>query len=246
MKNIKTVSFAAAAGFILSLIFGFFSRSGILKILLTALAFAVVFAVMAIVIGFVYEKFLAVDSSEIDSSVGNPTQIINSSKVGNNVDIVIEDQELERSESGNRYDVGENRSMLSSSDIVTSDNSDGLNNSSAGESKGNFVPVRNLETLTNFSGTEAMQATTNKRADNLDQLPSSKNKEDDLDVLPDFGNLGSVPTPMSSSSSNDSIDVFSDSENSSGYTRRNDVDTDKFQNIELIAKAISSVLSDES
>ena len=56
-------------------------------------------------------------------------------------------------------------------------------------------------------------------------------------------------TPMSSfsSSANDSIDEFSDTESSSVYTsKRNDVDTDKFQNTELIAKAISTVLSDES
>ena len=45
MKNIKFVSFSAGAGFILSLTFGIFSKSGILKVLLTALAFALIFAV---------------------------------------------------------------------------------------------------------------------------------------------------------------------------------------------------------
>lgn len=247
MKNIKFVSFSAGAGFILSLTFGIFSKSGILKVLLTALVFALIFAVLGFGLSFVYEKFLSLDSSEIDSTKSTESKTVSSS-VGNNVDIVIEDQELERSGSNNRFNVGENRSMLNTSDVVTSNNSSSVNSSIAEDSKSNFVPVRNLETLTNISGTEAVKpsAVANKSAE-ISESSSSKN--DDLDVLPDFGNLGMPATPMSSfsSSANDSIDEFSDTESSSVYTsRRNDVDTDKFQNTELIAKAISTVLSDES
>lgn len=247
MKNIKFVSFSAVAGFILSLTFGIFSKSGILKVFLTALVFALIFAVLGFGLSFVYEKFLSLDSSEIDSTKSTESKTVSSS-VGNNVDIVIEDQELERSGSNNRFNVGENRSMLNTSDVVTSNNSSSDNSSIAEDSKSNFVPVRNLETLTNISGTEAVKpsAVANKSAE-ISESSSSKN--DDLDVLPDFGNLGMPATPMSSfsSSANDSIDEFSDTESSSVYTsKRNDVDTDKFQNTELIAKAISTVLSDES
>lgn len=247
MKNIKFVSFSAGAGFILSLTFGIFSKSGILKVFLTALVFALIFAVLGFGLSFVYEKFLSLDSSEIDSTKSTESKTVSSS-VGNNVDIVIEDQELERSGSNNRFNVGENRSMLNTSDVVTSNNSSSVNSSIAEDSKSNFVPVRNLETLTNISGTEAVKpsAVANKSAE-ISESSSSKN--DDLDVLPDFGNLGMPATPMSSfsSSANDSIDEFSDTESSSVYTsKRNDVDTDKFQNTELIAKAISTVLSDES
>ena len=247
MKNIKFVSFSAGAGFILSLTFGIFSKSGILKVFLTALVFALIFAVLGFGLTFVYEKFLSLDSSEIDSTKSTESKTVSSS-VGNNIDIVIEDQELERSGSNNRFNVGENRSMLNTSDVVTSNNSSSVNSSIAEDSKSNFVPVRNLETLTNISGTEAVKpsAVANKSAE-ISESSSSKN--DDLDVLPDFGNLGMPATPMSSfsSSANDSIDEFSDTESSSVYTsKRNDVDTDKFQNTELIAKAISTVLSDES
>ena len=248
MKNIKFVSFSAGAGFILSLTFGIFSKSGILKVFLTALVFALIFAVLGFGLTFVYEKFLSLDSSEIDSTKSTESKSTVSSSVGNNVDIVIEDQELERSGSNNRFNVGENRSMLNTSDVVTSNNSSSVNSSIAEDSKSNFVPVRNLETLTNISGTEAVKpsAVANKSAE-ISESSSSKN--DDLDVLPDFGNLGMPATPMSSfsSSANDSIDEFSDTESSFVYTsKRNDVDTDKFQNTELIAKAISTVLSDES
>lgn len=248
MKNIKFVSFSAGAGFILSLTFGIFSKSGILKVFLTALVFALIFAVLGFGLSFVYEKFLSLDSSEIDSTKITESKSTVSSSVGNNVDIVIEDQELERGGSNNRFNVGENRSMLNTSDVVASNNSSSDNSSIAEDSKSNFVPVRNLETLTNISGTEAVKpsAVANKSAE-ISESSSSKN--DDLDVLPDFGNLGMPATPMSSfsSSANDSIDEFSDTESSSVYTsKRNDVDTDKFQNTELIAKAISTVLSDES
>lgn len=248
MKNIKFVSFSAGAGFILSLTFGIFSKSGILKVFLTALVFALIFAVLGFGLTFVYEKFLSLDSCEIDSTKSTESKSTVSSSVGNNVDIVIEDQELERGGSNNRFNVGENRSMLNTSDVVTSNNSSSDNSSIAEDSKSNFVPVRNLETLTNISGTEAVKpsAVANKSAE-ISESSSSKN--DDLDVLPDFGNLGMPATPMSSfsSSANDSIDEFSDTESSSVYTsKRNDVDTDKFQNTELIAKAISTVLSDES
>ena len=247
MKNIKFVSFSAGAGFILSLTFGIFSKSGILKVFLTALVFALIFAVLGFGLTFVYEKFLSLDSSEIDSTKSTESKPVSSS-VGNNVDIAIEHQELERSGSNNRFNVGENRSMLNTSDVVTSNNSSSDNSSVAEDSKSNFIPVRNLETLTNISGTEAVKpsAVANKSAE-ISESSSSKN--DDLDVLPDFGNLGMPATPMSSfsSSANDSIDEFSDTESSSVYTsKRNDVDTDKFQNTELIAKAISTVLSDES
>lgn len=251
MKNIKFVSCSAAAGFILSLIFGIFSKSGIFKVLLTALIFAVVFAVLGFGIAFIYEKFLALDSSDIDAGKSSEAKVVNSTSVGNNVDIVIEDQELERSESGNRYDVGENRSMLNTNDVASSSSSQSLssNTGATEDTRSNFVPVRNLETLTNFSGTEAVKPSAIANNADENDAKESSSKNDDLDVLPDFGNLGNSATPMmsSSSSSNDSIDVFSESESSPVYSsRRNDVDTDKFQNTELIAKAISSVLSGES
>ena len=174
MKNIKFVSFSAGAGFILSLTFGIFSKSGILKVFLTALVFALIFAVLGFGLTFVYEKFLSLDSSEIDSTKSTESKTVSSS-VGNNVDIVIEDQELERSGSNNRFNVGENRSMLNTSDVVTSNNSSSVNSSIAEDSKSNFVPVRNLETLTNISGTEAVKpsAVANKSAE-ISESSSSK------------------------------------------------------------------------
>lgn len=239
MKDIKTVSISAASGFILSLIFGLFSGSSFGKVFLTALVAAVIFAVLGFIISIVNEKFLAVESSEVDSPSPSVSSDNTTSTVGNNVDIVIEDQELERSESSNRYNVGDKFSMLNESDVVnTSSNSVSQNTT---ESNPGFVPVRNLESLTNFSGSEAVKPV------DMGLKTVKTGNGDELDVLPDFSDVASKDTPVpQSSSEDDSFDGgFSDVSSVSTYTRKNEVDTEKFQNTELIAKAISSVLSDE-
>lgn len=240
MKNIKIVSIFAVIGFILSLVFGLFSGSGFLRVLLTALICSIVFAVLGLALSFVYEKFLLVETSEYESHTSSAPAENTQSNLGNNVDIVIEDQELERSDSSNRYTVGENYSMLNDSDVIPkTGNDEPVQNSSANSG---FIPVRNLETLSNFSGSEAV-----KPSEIADQEGKNGNP-DELDVLPDFSGMAgkSVPVAQGSSDDDDSFDAgFSGSISVSTYQRKNEVDTEKFQNTELIAKAISSVLSDE-
>lgn len=241
MKNIKIVSIFAIVGFILSLFFGLFSGSGFLKVLLTALISSIVFAVLGLALSFVFEKFLLVETSEYESQTSSAPAENTQSNLGNNVDIVIEDQELERSDSSNRYTVGENYSMLNDTDVnpksVQTEQDTGASVNSG------FVPVRNLETLTNFSGSEAVKPTEVGNADGKNGNP------DELDVLPDFSGIAGKSVPVAQGSSDDdgdSLDAgFSGSISVSTYQRKNEVDTEKFQNTELIAKAISSVLSDE-
>lgn len=241
MKNIKSIIISAASGFILSLVFGLFSGSGFFKILLTALVAGLIFAVLGFLVSFIYEKFLMIESSDVESQPAANTTDSAASNVGNNVDIVIEDQELERSESSNRYSVGDNFSMLHDSDVISEKNEP----SPAASNNTGFVPVRNLETLTNFSGSEAVKPSEIKPVEN-------KNDSEQLDVLPDFSDSIGKTVPVSnapggeSDSDDDSLDSgFSGSISVSSYSKKNDIDTEKFQNTELIAKAISSVLSDE-
>lgn len=249
MKNIKFVSFSAIAGFILSLVFGLFSKSGFIKVFFTAILFALIFAILGFGLAFIYEKFLSVEGGDFDTSKSSTSeQKTTDSSIGNNVDIVIEDQELERGASAIHYNVGANRFMLNNSDVQKSQSTTSSNNGLDGatESKAQFVPVRNLETLQNFSGTENIKPSTLK--DILVENPETSGNED-MDVLPEFGDFGTAATPYTNAagSANDSLDVFSDSATSSTYTsRKKDADAEKFQNTELIAKAISSVLSDES
>ena len=160
MKNIKFVAICAASGFILSLICGFFSKSGFGHIFLIALIFAVIFGALSFGISVIFDKFLSVDTVAVDSgssdSAEGPDGISAAGAkpvLGQHVDLVIQEEELEHSGNQNHYDVGENHQMLNEGDYAT-------NGEQTEEQvvvpKNEFVPVRNKETVTNFSGSEAV------------------------------------------------------------------------------------------
>ena len=70
MKNIKFVAICAASGFVLSLICGFFSKSGFGRIFLIALLFGVIFGGLSFGISLIYDKFLNVEASGVENSAG--------------------------------------------------------------------------------------------------------------------------------------------------------------------------------
>lgn len=260
MRNTKSIVFSAVSGFILSLIFGIFSKSGFFRVLLIALIWAVVFAGMAILINIIFEKFLAVEGTPDYSSQtqSSPAGIVTqSSSVGNNIDIVVEDQELDRSESANRYSVGENHQMLNDSDI--SGKPEGESSSVQNDNPG-FVPVRNLETFKNFSGTESVKPSevASAKEEELEEMPEVSgsgpesnvstaapvsSSDDALDVLPDMGEY----VTSGNTNTNDGFGYESSGYSDSSYGNNNKkVEGENMQNTELIAKAISSVLSAET
>ena len=109
MINIKSISVSAAVGFVLSFLVGLISSNAFLIVLLRAAIFALVFAALAVGISFLYSIFLAEDGAEV-SSDGKASS--KDSKVGNTVDIVIEDDELEDDDSGPKFFVENNRNGL--------------------------------------------------------------------------------------------------------------------------------------
>lgn len=252
MHSLKLVSFSAACGFILSLICGFFSKSSFVKIFFIALLWALIFAAMAFLIYLVYSKFLDV-ATDGEVVVNSTTVDLNDNKpaVGQNVDLIIQDQELERSQSLNHYDVGDNHQMLTDDDIkkksireqnsISIDNDFSSHNSVQNESQ-SFVPVRNLETVTNVSGTES------KKYDEIQSV--SSNEDEQIDTLPDMGNMGFSSSqediPFASSKGGDSINYDDSFSESSFGTEKKDVSADEVQDASLMAKAISSILSEET
>ena len=106
MKHMKFCSTFSVIGFVLSLFFGIFSKSGFFKVVLIALVWAIAFFALGMLISFVFDKFLAVETSEYDSNMPQSAGGVKES-VGKNVDIVIQDQELDRSESSNKYNIGD-------------------------------------------------------------------------------------------------------------------------------------------
>lgn len=240
MKNFKTVIIFSSFGFILSLIFGIFSNSKFVKIIGTALIFALVFAILGFLISFVFSKFLNEDNLDYVNAETNSTPSANTN-VGNNVDIVIEDQELESSESPNKYDVGQTVSMLNDSDVQNKERQSLSTYEQEAQNTG-FIPVRNLETLKNFSASESV------KPDEVSAKEKLNESSDELDELPNFSgfsNSGGSSSEQPFSDVRTSDISYSDTSVGSAFYRKNEVDSDKFQNTELIAKAISSALSSE-
>ncbi len=249
MRSAKYVGLFVACGFILSFVSGLFSHSSILSILLKALIFALVFGVLGFGISFIYRKFLSDGSNgdfqgeyTADSSSGISQQ----SALGQNVDITIQDEELKPSESENHFVVGENHQMLNESDVRNSEKAAATEQ----ESPKGFVPLRNFETVNNFSGKEAVvpfeAAAANQNSEN--SAGSSENiGAGGLDTLPDMENFVFSESGSSNSEDDDALASGTGSEfvTSSGSHKKNDAPAE-IQDAALMAKAISSVLSDEN
>lgn len=249
MRSAKYVGLFVACGFILSFVSGLFSHSSILSILLKALIFALVFGVLGFGISFTYSKFLSDGSNgdfqgeyTADSSSGISQQ----SALGQNVDITIQDEELKPSESENHFVVGENHQMLNESDVRNSEKAAATEQ----ESPKGFVPLRNFETVNNFSGKEAVvpfeAAAANQNSEN--SAGSSENiGAGGLDTLPDMENFVFSESGSSNSEDDDALASGTGSEfvTSSGSHKKNDAPAE-IQDAALMAKAISSVLSDEN
>ena len=257
MRSAKYIGLFAACGFILSFVAGLFSHSSILSILLKALIFALVFGLLGFGISFIYDKFLS-DGSGGDFQgeyTAEPSAApASASSLGHNVDIMIQDEELRPSESDNHFVVGENHQMLNDSDVK---NSQAVKDEPQSSAQG-FVPLRNFETVKNFSGTEAVipaEAVSAAPAKNTSDTvvkpvaaePAAFNSVgggDGIDTLPDMENF--VFSEASESANNDSENESeSDFVASVGSGKKNDAPAE-IQYAALMAKAISSVLSNEN
>ena len=257
MRGLKISGVFAACGFILSFIAGLFSHTSILSILLKALIFAVVFGILGYGIAFVFRVFLSDETSndyQGDGSESVSMTAAPSSQLGQKVDITIQDEELQKSESDNHFVVGESHQMLNDSDVKTA------RNAAAPEASPGFVPLRNFETVQNFSGTESespvakasetVVASANAAAADSSGVNNSKPAAvpsgaavGGLDTLPDmesfsFGDGGSDSDDDEPVSGSDSEFVSMSSTLKTEEPEVNDA--------ALMAKAISSVLSDEN
>lgn len=245
MKNIKFVAVCTAIGFILSLICGFFSHSGFGRILLIALMFAVIFGGIAFGISIVFDKFLDVETVA-DSSTGSESK----KTLGQHVDLVIQEEALEQTGNQNHYDVGENHQMLNESDYK-SENKNAADSQEEDvnqiQEKNEFIPIRNFETASNFSGSESM---TSKESDQRREIIAEQNekKGNDIDMLPDMSDLQVASDP---SSPDTQTVVLSDAEeedfvHSATNYKASDASNGEIKDASLMAKAISSILAEES
>lgn len=252
MRGTKFIVVFTACGFILSFFAGLFSHSSILSVLLKALIFAVVFGLLGLGISVIFNKFLS-DGNPGDfqgeyggeassASAANPS-------LGQHVDITIQDEDLKPSESENHFVVGDNHQMLNDSDVRKTSEEE---SASTG-----FVPLRNFETVQNVSGTEAVipsEAISTKQETVSEPVNTNQSS---VASFPDIGSDGGIDTlpdmenfVFSDSSSSDSDNVSdagteTDFVTSSSSHKKSDAPAE-VQDAALMAKAISSVLSDEN
>ncbi|MCQ2573445.1 MAG: hypothetical protein MJ182_06085 [Treponema sp.] len=247
-----------------------------------AFVFALVFAAIGYGVVFVFKRFLADDSieSQDNSNLGN-TVGKTSAKRGQTVDLVIQDEDLPSDEVTGQYIVNDSQRIFTAGDIKNIPTSSPaaaqnayakqqqktVEDSGAGStdfekssesevSEEKFVPVRNLETLYNVSGKEAVTKTEDKVSKagtfSLSGEEVYSAEDEELDTLPSMDSLGdSIGGGDSSRPSFGDDEVNNETEfataGSSGGSRRSaEPDENVIKDAPLLAKAISTILANES
>ena len=194
MKNIKYVIVFSVTGFILSLLCGLISGANAGRVFLFALLFAAVFGGLSILISFIYNKFLYIENSSPEqTNIQNEQNFVNQnqekvSPLGQNVNLVIQDEDLEQSGNSTHYVVGDNHQMLNDTDYTHNKTDNTEQTSSPEKPADEFVPIRNYETVNNFSSNESINSTeaNNKRDAAVEKIDQ---KSENLDVLPDMSDM---------------------------------------------------------
>lgn len=245
MRNFKSILYFAIFGFLISFVFGLFSHSSFVSILIKAIIFLLIFAVLGFIISFVFSKFLDDESTnDLSGEEGLNSSSQENNTKGRVVDLVIQDEELSPKQSENSFFVGSNRQMLNESDYSSNNKSTFEKNENSG-----FVPLRDVETSQNVSSVEAISSSSlnNGSVENITTLGSSgETTSEGLDVLPEMSSLSTMNenSGYNSNDEDDNDNGFEPSYTSSN--RKSDSFVGDMPDTGLIAKAISSVLSQES
>lgn len=245
MRNFKSILYFAIFGFLISFVFGLFSHSSFVSILIKAIIFLLIFAVLGFIISFVFSKFLDDESTnDLSGEEGLNSSSQENNTKGRVVDLVIQDEELSPKQSENSFFVGSNRQMLNESDYSSNNKSTFEKNENSG-----FVPLRDVETSQNVSSVEAISSSSlnNGSVENITTLGSrGETNSEGLDVLPEMSSLSTMDenSGYNSNDEDDNDNGFEPSYTSSN--RKSDSFVGDMPDTGLIAKAISSVLSQES
>lgn len=269
MKNLKFIAGFSIFGFLLSI---FSSLKNVSRSFggrfFIALCFALGFGILAAAIMFVTQKFvLAENTADIsdsgNSSGKNPNNSVSSSQP---VDIVVQDEDLPSEDGGPQFYVGENHQMLNDEDLqdmkkVSSElrqkkEAENISETAAQIKKENsssvnegFVPLNFAENPSNISSVESKSVndvkTVKSTPESDDSSASGENNPEALDVLPDLDALSeAVPAAGSESSGFSENSDFSENKNTvSASSGDSSPEKSSGQDAELMAKAISTLLS---
>ena len=115
MPKVKNITYPAAAGFALSFLISLVATRRFGSSLLKGLLFALVFAVLAFVIDFVWGRYLG-EGDEVPDLSGDAAK--SDKSLGNKVDITIDDAELSDDGRSLKFAVDRNRAKLSEADTL--------------------------------------------------------------------------------------------------------------------------------
>ena len=270
MKNLKFIAGFSIFGFLLSI---FSSLKNVSRSFggrfFIALCFALGFGILAAAIMFVTQKFvLAENTADISDSGNSSGKNPNNSVPGSQpVDIVVQDEDLPSEDGGSQFYVGENHQMLNDEDLqdmkkvsepeVTEDSgsselrqkkeAENISETAAQVKKENsssvnegFVPLNFSENPSNISSVESKSVndveTVKSSPESDDSSSSGENNPEALDVLPDLEALSEAGFSENSDFSENKNTVSASSGGSS-------TEKSSGQDAELMAKAISTLLS---
>lgn len=141
--NFKPVILTSVIAFVLSFFVALISGAGFGISLLRAFISAICFGALTVGISFLYNKFL--NDTPSDGSVSDNSSESNPAPIGNKVDIVIDDEELQDDENSPKFVLTGQNQMLNKGDVDTSANQ-GFTNSTNQFTKNEFENVTPLKT----------------------------------------------------------------------------------------------------
>lgn len=265
MFDLKKIIITSICGFILSFLFGLFSGATILVILLRALCFAIVFALLALLIQIVTSKFFEEDDRKLSDTEPTSQEAVKP-QTGTNVDITIEDEDLPEDSGGPEFILKSDFNVINNSDkkiekkppeldtieqapkaVVSNTEKEDSSNDSFKPMSFNELP-RNVAPTNPFAKEDNEVTSAPQSSEEDIQSSESKNdtnEMDELDELPDIGDLVSEKTK------NDSNDQFI--KNSDFALNGNKVDStgeitskpNEGRDSVLMAEAIRTILTKE-
>lgn len=262
MQNIKFMSVSAGIGFVLSLFCGLFSHSSFGRVFLIAILFALIFAILSILIQLLFNKFLNVDAvgDDVGYSISASISGGNKGSVNHKVDITINEADLPQTGNNNHYEVGDNRQMLNDDDIKKSTaESSKIGNEifgGAGNLSGNIKVNSSLSksmnegrTLNNAGSTQdtAPKQDFSSAAASANAKRAAKTSSGfNSDSLPDIGDISFIQDDNPVNEEDPDIVLNENSDFISSALKYKDDNSNSIKDAALMAKAISSIISEEN
>lgn len=229
MKNAKFITGFSIFGFLLSIISSFGSHRSFGAKIFLAVVFAVIFALCAFFISFLYTNFL---EGESNSGFGEPSGAVQSgasTASAHAVDITVQDEELPSEENENQFFVGSKHQMLNEGDMVSISENENktaavdkikmenqnssaqpVNTPAANISDADTVSQNN--SVSNNAGFVPVSLTEN--ADNFSSIESKS--ADEVKHEEKIASMNSMPVMESADKNTGELDVLPDLEDISG------------------------------